>query len=103
MSRHQVPGTSRWKVVRRAGALAAAALAALLALNAGAAVAKPPSGSGQPDFGPNVTIFDPSMPTSQIQATVDAISAQQVDNEMGTAAVRAAVQAGHLRHREPAR
>ena len=37
-----------------------------------------------PDFGPNVTIFDPSMPTSQIQAAVDAISAQQVDNEMGT-------------------
>ncbi|MDQ6658808.1 MAG: adenylyl cyclase [Actinomycetota bacterium] len=39
---------------------------------------------GQPDFGPNVKIFDPSMPTSQIQATVDAIAAQQVDNEMGS-------------------
>ena len=38
----------------------------------------------RPDFGPNVTIFDPSMPTSQIQAAVDAISAQQIDNEMGT-------------------
>ena len=37
-----------------------------------------------PDFGPNVTIFDPSMPVSAIQATVDAISAQQVDAEMGT-------------------
>jgi hypothetical protein len=43
------------------------------------------------DFGPNVKIFDPSMPRSQIQsqiqsqATVDAIAAQQVDNEMGTA------------------
>jgi hypothetical protein len=37
----------------------------------------------QPDFGPNVVIFDPSMPTSQIQATVDAIASQQVDNEMG--------------------
>jgi hypothetical protein len=37
-----------------------------------------------PAFGPNVTIFDPSMPTSQIQATVDAIHAQQVDAEMGT-------------------
>jgi hypothetical protein len=37
-----------------------------------------------PDFGPNVKIFDPSMPTSQIQATVDAIAAQQVDDEMGT-------------------
>ncbi len=41
-------------------------------------------GPSQPDFGPNVMIFDPSMPTSQIQATVDAIANQQVDNEMGT-------------------
>ena len=38
----------------------------------------------QPDFGPNVLIFDPSMPVSDIQATVDAIYAQQVDAEMGT-------------------
>ncbi|GAC1638136.1 MAG: discoidin domain-containing protein [Chloroflexota bacterium] len=37
----------------------------------------------QLDFGPNVKIFDPSMPTSEIQATVDAIASQQVDNEMG--------------------
>jgi hypothetical protein len=43
-----------------------------------------PSGSGEPDFGPNVKIFDPSMPVADIQATVDAIKAQQVDNEMGT-------------------
>jgi hypothetical protein len=31
-----------------------------------------------------VTIFDPSMPVSEIQATVDAIHARQVDDEMGT-------------------
>jgi hypothetical protein len=37
-----------------------------------------------PDFGPNVLIFDPSMSTSQIQAAVDAIYTQQVDNEMGS-------------------
>jgi hypothetical protein len=36
------------------------------------------------DLGPNVKVFDPSMPTSEIQATVDAIAAQQVDDEMGT-------------------
>ena len=43
-----------------------------------------PSGSGgQPDFGPNVLIFDPGMTTTQIQASVDAVAAQQVDNEMG--------------------
>ncbi len=39
---------------------------------------------GQPDLGPNVRIFDPSMPVSEIQAAVDAIASQQVDNEMGT-------------------
>jgi len=51
-----------------------------------------PGHSGRPsagaDFGPNVKIFDPSdpsMPQSQIQATVDAIATQQVDNEMCTA------------------
>jgi len=33
--------------------------------------------------GPNVMIFDPSMPTSQIQATVDAIANRQVSNQFG--------------------
>lgn len=37
-----------------------------------------------PDFGPNVTIFDPSMPVSEIRAAADAIYAQQVNAEMGT-------------------
>src|SRR4051794_18402874 len=68
---------------RRAIALASATVAVALTIGAGAA-AKPPSGSAQPDFGPNVVVFDPSMPTSQIQARVDAIAAQQVDNEMGS-------------------
>jgi hypothetical protein len=38
----------------------------------------------EPDFGPNVIVFDPGMPASQIQAIVDAIANQQVDSEMGT-------------------
>jgi hypothetical protein len=38
----------------------------------------------QPDFGPNVKVFDPSMPVAQIQATIDAIAAQQVGNQFGT-------------------
>ncbi|WP_241743296.1 adenylyl cyclase [Arthrobacter bussei] len=42
----------------------------------------PPSSA--PDFGPNVTIFDPSMPVSEIQAEVDAVNARQIDDEMGT-------------------
>jgi hypothetical protein len=48
---------------------------------AGSAAAS--SAVSQPDFGTNVVVFDPSMPLSQIQATVDSIAAQQVDNEMG--------------------
>jgi hypothetical protein len=37
-----------------------------------------------PDFGPNVTIFDPSMPISQIKTTADAIADQQISNQFGT-------------------
>ena len=36
-------------------------------------------------LGPNVTIFEPSMPVQEIQATLDAAHARQVDAEMGTA------------------
>ena len=57
-------------------------LALLLgALNIPAPVlAAPP----QPDLGPNVIVFDPSMPVADIQAHVDAIYTQQVNDEMGT-------------------
>jgi hypothetical protein len=40
--------------------------------------------SRQPNFGQNVYIFNPTMPLSQIQATVDALANQQVSNEFGT-------------------
>jgi hypothetical protein len=36
------------------------------------------------DLGPNVKVFDPSMSTSEIQATVDAIADRQRSNEFGT-------------------
>jgi hypothetical protein len=39
---------------------------------------------GQAGFGPNVYVFTPAMPQSQIQSTVDAIAAQQVPNQFGT-------------------
>lgn len=35
-------------------------------------------------LGANVTVFDPSMPVAEIQATLDAANTAQVDNEMGT-------------------
>ncbi|GBF06754.1 secreted protein [Deinococcus aerius] len=38
----------------------------------------------QGDLGPNVIIFDPGMPLAEIQAKVDAVSARQVDSEMGS-------------------
>jgi hypothetical protein len=50
----------------------------------GSALAPAAHAAGQPDLGPNVYVFDPSMSTSDIQATVDAVSAQQVSNQFGT-------------------
>jgi hypothetical protein len=59
-------------------------LALLLSMFSVLPVSAAAAAAGVPDFGPNVIIFDPSMPTSQIQATVDAIASQQVPNQFGT-------------------
>jgi hypothetical protein len=61
-----------------------AVLLLALAVSSPAAAMPAAHNDGPADFGPNVLIFDPSMPTSEIQAVVDAIASQQVDNEMGT-------------------
>ena len=58
-------------------------LAAVVGLLTSFAVAGTASAAG-PDLGPNVLVFDPSMPTSQIQAAVDAVATQQVSNQFGT-------------------
>jgi hypothetical protein len=68
-------------LVRLASVLAA--LSALLFSGAGGAGATPPP-PPPPDFGPNVLVFDPSMTTAQIQAQVDAVSAQQTDDEFSS-------------------
>ena len=57
---------------------------ALLALGSSAGAGGSSAATTATSFGPNVIVFDPSMPVGQIQATVDAIHAQQVDDEMGT-------------------
>ncbi len=57
-------------------------LMAVLVLGLCAVVAG--SGQAAPNFGPNVTIFDPGMPTSQIQATINTIATQQLNNQFGT-------------------
>jgi len=50
-----------------------------------AAPAKPHSQpAGMPDLGANVIVFNPSMPQSEIQSTVDAIAAKQVGNQFGS-------------------
>jgi len=47
-------------------------------------LAAPLTSSSQPNFGPNVYIFNPSMPQSEIQATVNSVANQQVSNQFGT-------------------
>lgn len=76
---------SRWHSILMAGALVAGAFVTTGG-GVAAAVASPshPSHSSQPNFGSSVYIFNPSMPQSQIQATVDAVAAQQVSNQFGT-------------------
>ena len=57
-----------------------------LAIAVGTASASGQSGTAQAgaDFGPNVTIFDPSMPTAEIQARFDEVWELQRDSEMGS-------------------
>ena len=64
-------------------AMIAALLVASFALLPSARAANPLDSSGPVNFGPNVTIFTPSMPQSEIQAKVDAVAAQQVSNQFG--------------------
>jgi hypothetical protein len=45
--------------------------------------ATPPT-SDQPDFGPNVHIFDPSMSAATVQSTLDSVFATQQNNQFGT-------------------
>ncbi len=88
------------RVVRQrmivAAALAAAALVIPVSNSVGAA---PGAGTVQqaPDFGPNVVIFDPSMPTSEIQDTFDEIWEQQRDAEMGSGRYSLLFKPGDLR------
>jgi hypothetical protein len=72
--------------LRRRLACGLAVLVGVLGMSGGAGAASyhAAAAPGTPDLGPNVKIFDPSMSTSQIKATVDAIAAQQVPNQFGT-------------------
>jgi len=43
----------------------------------------PPNPPGTPDLGPNVSVFDPSMPAGQIQSRLDQVFQQQEQNQYG--------------------
>ncbi len=53
-------------------------------VTAGAAATTALASSAGPDFGSNVRILTPSMPQSLVQATLDSVSGQQVNNQFGT-------------------
>ena len=80
-----------YRIARLMVSAALLGAATLTATTAGAQIASadPAPASLCPDavtatFGPNVCIFTPTMSQTDIQADVNAIYAQQVDNEMGT-------------------
>ena len=83
----------RGQRVSRRGVLAAAAstsAVAALGVSPGLAHAavptdskKRPAKATEPDFGPNVFVFDPATPATEIQAKFDEILAVQEHNEMG--------------------
>ena len=65
---------------------------ALLALGSSAGAGGSSAATPATPFGPNVKVFDPSMPVGQIHDSVDAVHAQQVNDEC-TEPLRPAVQA----------
>jgi hypothetical protein len=74
-------------IIHRPSQAIAAAVGVVLATAVsltGTAAAAPQRADVSADLGVNVTVFDPSMPVSEIQATLDATHAAQVDNEMGS-------------------
>lgn len=70
---------SRRQLLTLAAATAAAGLVPTAASAAPARHDEP-----EPDFGPNVFVYDPSTPAAEIQSTFDRLFARQERNEMGT-------------------
>jgi hypothetical protein len=85
MWRSQRVRTSEW--LRRCSILAICTLVAFACTvgtsGEAAALAAPEAVSSQPNFGTSIYIFNPTMPQSEIQATVDAVASQQVSNQFG--------------------
>src|ERR1700722_6095563 len=81
VARRFLPKADPKPIIACGVALFIALMGTLFALVPIASAARP---SKQPNFGPNVYIFNPSMPLSQIQSTVNTIANQQVSNQFGT-------------------
>ncbi|MEJ5945667.1 adenylyl cyclase [Pseudokineococcus basanitobsidens] len=76
--------TTATRTLGRRALAPALAAGLVLASAAGPAAAAPPQRADPAqDLGANVTVFDPSMPVADIQARVDAVYAQQKDNQFG--------------------
>src|SRR3954453_11259223 len=73
-----------WRVRSRTVLRAALLLALSLSAGTGWPTASAVASASASELGSNVIVFDPSMPVSQIQATVDAVHARQVNAEMST-------------------
>lgn len=76
--------STRPNALRRRLAVGLVAVATLATVGTASTAAAVPPSPGAADLGVNVTVFDPSMPVGDIQATLDAVHTAQVDNEMGT-------------------
>ncbi|MFJ8194055.1 glycosyl hydrolase [Streptomyces sp. NPDC096094] len=73
------PGRSPGRCRRPAVLLTVSALVGSLL----SVVTMSPAQAAEPDFGPNVVVFDPSMPDTTVQAELDAAYATQQNNEFG--------------------
>jgi hypothetical protein len=82
---HVDMGRKSSSVRARLGRCALVGAIAVCAALAGAEVAPaaPKHRDATSDLGPNVRVFDPSMPTSEIRAAVDAIARSQLANQFG--------------------
>src|SRR5271155_3423686 len=61
----------------------AAGVVSTFAIFVCSALAAHGAGPKQPDFGPNVSVFQPSMPSEAIQAQIDKVYSVQRANEFG--------------------
>jgi hypothetical protein len=77
-------GTWPGKAASRPGLRSRLLVGVLVPGVAGAASLHAVTASAAPDFGPSVKVIDPSMSLSDIKATLDSISAQQVPSQFGT-------------------